>query len=92
MDAVFIISSRTPRQKHPMLWLLTGNILQKGVEPIHPGIRARCLVMHEVAQSTVSRGWSERSGWNTTGVDPLHLSLVLYELVEEIRVPKVILR
>jgi hypothetical protein len=51
-----------------------------------------CLVIHEVAQSTVDRGGSERSTWDTTGVDLLHLSIVLYGLVDEMRVPRVSLR
>jgi hypothetical protein len=40
----------------------------------------------------VDRGRSEWSGWNKVGVDLVHLSIVLYGHVEELPVPRVILR
>jgi hypothetical protein len=41
-----------------------------------------------VAQSTVDCGGSEQGSWNTAFVDLLHLSIVLYGLVNELRVPR----
>ena len=59
----------------------------------HSKILARlCLVIHEVAEGTMDRSLSDRSIRNTPGVDLLHLSIVLYGLVDEIRVPKVSLQ
>jgi hypothetical protein len=63
---------------------MNQSILASGV--IARYLVAYALVIHEVAQSTVDRGWSEWSGWNTTGVDPLHMTIVLYGRVEELRI------
>jgi hypothetical protein len=42
------------------------------------------LVIHEVAQSTVDHDGIERSSWNTSGVDFLHLRATLTELVNAV--------
>jgi hypothetical protein len=49
-------------------------------------------VIHEVVQSTLDCNKSERSSWNTPDVDHIHVSIVLYGLVDEIRVPRVTLQ
>lgn len=50
-----------------------------------------CLVLHEVAESTVDRSRRDGHCWNTTSEDDLYLTIVLYGLVDEISVLRVIL-
>jgi hypothetical protein len=49
-------------------------------------------MIHEVAQSKVNRGGSEWSSRNTADIDLLNMSITLYGLVDEIRVPRVSLK
>jgi hypothetical protein len=48
--------------------------------------------IHEVAQSKVNRGGSEWSSRNTADIYLLNMSINLYGLVDEIRVPRVSLK
>jgi hypothetical protein len=77
MDAVFIISRTTKTTNIQCFGSSQVILRQEGIEPDHPAIRGHreilgrlCLVIYEVAQSTVDHGGSERSSRNTTDVDP----------------------
>jgi hypothetical protein len=72
---------------------------QEGSKPAHPPPMAYrkipgglCLEVHELAKSTENHfQWHGRS-WNTTNKDDFYLTIVLYGVVDEINVLRVILQ
>ena len=75
-----ILDDESSEPRHPV---------SRGHHKVPVGLR---LVLHEVSEGTEDGSRTDRSSWNTAGVDLLHLRIVLNGLVDDLRVFRVILK